>query len=226
MKRCLSFLLCCLLCLGLCCPVFASELPPDESSSEEAESFDYDEFFRLWAEYMNSQLSDEEEALRNPPDLTEFYTILMARGIPDMSNYPYTGGCFALVNSNLGQGIIFVPENYRTNTFGFMKGTDRIVNLTTGTVNGYWIRAGTTQSLRFSSLGQAQYYYQSGNNWYWGDIVISSLLDTNIQFLDETGERGIQNPFFTIFERTMIMMAGICMAMIVVLAFIILLKRR
>lgn len=152
------------------------------------------------------ELTEEEYVLQNPPALEGFLFSsegISAMSIGDISSYPYTGGGFIYCQTSSGTGVVFVPEPYKVNTFGFMKGTDRVVNLTTGTVSGYWIVGGTTYSLRFTSLGQAQYYRQSGSTWVWTDININTILDTNIQYLDETGERGIQRPVLSITDKVL-----------------------
>ena len=146
--------------------------------------------------------SEEEEE----PDIPAIHALMgiSTFSISSQANYPYTGGCFIAANTNYGTGLMVLPENYKVNTFGFVKNTDRVVNLTMSTVNGYWIMGGTTYQLRFASYGQAEYYYNLATPYAWRSLTVSAITDTNIQFLDETGERGVQRPYLTLQEKIII----------------------
>lgn len=146
-------------------------------------------------------MSDEEYV--EPPELHRDF--LTSYSIGTQSNYPYTGGGFISVNSPQGNGIIVVPENYKTNYFGFYKGTDRLINLNNDMITGYWIVGGNTYNLQVPRYGVPRYQYSSGSSWYWADINTTKVNDTNIQFLDETGERGVENPVFSITDKLLIL---------------------
>lgn len=117
--------------------------------------------------------------------------------IGSSSAYPYTGGCYMQLTTSYGSGVLVAPEVFRFNSFGFLKGTDRIVNLTNSTVNCYWIMNGVTYSARFQRYGELEYQYVSGSTSTWRSVTVYSLDDSNVQFLDETGERGIQRPYLS-----------------------------
>lgn len=116
-------------------------------------------------------------------------------------NYPYTGGGFMALNTNWGNGLFIFPEQYKINTFGFIKGTDRVINLTNSTINAYWIMGGVTYSARIQRYGEVEYAYVSGSTTTWRVMTVSALTDHNVQFLDETGERGIQIPYIPLESR-------------------------
>ena len=148
----------------------------------------------------------EEPEEEEEPDIPAIHA-LMGRStfsISSQSNYPYTGGGFIAASTNYGTGLMVLPENNKVNTFGFVKNTDRVVNLTMSTVNGYWIMGGTTYQLRFTSYGQAEYYYNLATPYAWRSLTVSAITDTNIQFLDETGERGVQRPYLKLQEKIII----------------------
>lgn len=168
--------------------------------------------------------TSQVEVLPEPPPIHE----LMDDGgvstfsIGTQTAYPYTGGCFMAVNGSQGVGLIVAPEDFKKDTFAFIKGTNRIVNLTNNTITCYWIRNGTTYNARFQRYGELEYYYQSGSSWYWSGINVTALTDSNVQFLDETGERGIQRPDFSLTERVHI----VFMLVEIFLLLIMALRRR
>ena len=174
---------------------------------------DYDLLLSMMIELLEL-LQPVEEELPEPPaihdDIAEVQPVsdggIMPMSIITQAAYPYTGGGFMQVNTNYGNGLVVVPEPYKLNTFGFLKNTDRMVNLTNSMVSGYFIMGGTTYNARFQTYGQLEYYRPSGNTYVWTAMTVSSLNDTNIQFLDETGERGIQNPVFSLSDRLLFTM--------------------
>jgi hypothetical protein len=208
----------CLVCIFTPLTVFASEESPAEGEEEVVEEpVSYptpEEIADAVVSALEEQESEEEEvvddaelALQNPAQLAGFegsQNAITTRGLLDTASYPYTGGGFISCNTSVGVGVAVLAENYKQNTFGFLKGSDRVINLISSTVSGYFILGGVTYSMRFQSLGEMQYYRQVGSSWQWLDVTVYSISDTNIQFLDETGERGIQNPYFSISERIMI----------------------
>lgn len=207
-----------------------SEIPTYEDYEEnedtdENEDLNYFEdiellldIYGLLNERLQMPVSDE---LEEPPPIHEAFGAsgITTFGIADQPTYPYTGGGFAHVNTNYGNGIILVPNPCRQDTFGFQKGTDRIYNLTPSAITGFWIVNGSTYNLRFTALGQPEYYYYTGSTYQWRTLTISKLNDSNIQFLDDTGERGIQRPFFSLTDRLLIVL-------ILVELFIHLIRRR
>jgi len=132
-----------------------------------------------------------------------------AIGISPMSiitqpNYPYTGGAFVALNTNYGTGLACFPEQFKINTFGFRRNTDRVVNLTNATINGYWIMGGVTYNLRVQRYGELEYQFTTTGTAQWRTLTVSAMTDSNIQFLDETGERGIQRPHISLETRIII----------------------
>jgi hypothetical protein len=165
----------------------------------------YDRLYDLLDERLPLGISGDDYI--EPPPLHE---LLDTGGISFMSigtqaAYPYTGGAFMAVNTNYGNGLIVTPEPFKVNTFGFLKNTNRVVNLTNSTVSGYWIMGGTTYNLQFSRYGEAQYQYYTGSTYTWRTLTISALTDSNVQFLDETGERGIQRPYLTLQDKILLL---------------------
>ena len=156
--------------------------------------------------YLDSNTVEEYE---EPPPIHELMETgegPRLRSIITQPNYPYTGGAFMALNTNYGNGLLAVPEPYKVSTFGFVKNTDRVVNLTNSTINGYWIMGGTTYNARIVRYGEIEYQYTTSGTTQWRTLTVSALTDSNIQFLDETGERGIQRPYFSLESRLVLVL--------------------
>lgn len=149
-------------------------------------------------------MSEPEQLPDIAGDIAQVFGLIAPTSIGSQANYPYTGGAFIAATTNYGTGLMVLAEPYKVNTFGYLKGTDRVVNLTPSTISGYWIMGSTTYQLRFTALGQAEYYYNLSTPYAWRTLTVSAVTDTNIQFLDETGERGIQRPYLTLQDRILI----------------------
>lgn len=184
-------------------PYLANDADDDLSEDRDFVQSDVDvlnDIYQLLYERVPIGFSDDIYSEVPPiPDIGGM--LPQGRSIGSQTRYPYSGGAFVACNSNQGQGLLVLAEPYKSDTLGFIKGGDRIVNLTNVQISGYWVSGGTTYSLRIPSLGEPQYYYSYGSTNQWRTITISSVTDSNINFLDETGERGIENPRFSFFEK-------------------------
>lgn len=136
--------------------------------------------------------------------IADVFGFISTRSISTQANYPYTGGAFIAVNTNYGSGLIVIPEDFKKGTFGFIKGTNRLINLTNSTVSGYWIMGGVTYSFQAARYSEPQYYYNLSTPNAWRTLTVSAVTDTNVQFLDETGERGVQHPYFNLESKLLI----------------------
>lgn len=181
-------------------PFSDSDLPPIDNSDFDSLIYRLDELIDLLSPATPGVVEVEDLPL-NPllsPAGDEFVPVMAMRSpIGEAAAYPYTGGAFISVNTNYGNGYFVLPVNFKQNTLGFEKGSDRIVNLTNSTVSGYFIVGGTTYNLRFQSMGQAQQYYYQGTGYIWRDVTVTRVNDSNINWLDETSERGVFNPYFS-----------------------------
>ena len=146
------------------------------------------------------------EVYIEPPDIAGLMrpSGMMLMSIGSQPAYPYTGGAFIAANTNYGNGLVAAPEPFKKDTFGFVKGTNRVVNLTNGTVTCYWIMGGTTYNARFQRYGELEYQYTSGGTTTWRTMTMSAVTDSNVQFLDETGERGIQRPYLSLESKVLL----------------------
>lgn len=114
------------------------------------------------------------------------------------SYVPYSGGAFFEVKSTIGQITFVCPNTYQSNYFGFVGSGNNICNLSNTTVSGYiYTTSGTDYSARFTALGKLQYRTGSSSYYEWQDITITEVLNTNVIFVDEKGDRQTDNYFFT-----------------------------
>lgn len=108
----------------------------------------------------------------------------------------YSGGAYFEVKSTLGQIAFVCPNTYKSGYFGFIGSGNNICNLSNSTVSGYiYTTSGTSYSARFSSLGTLQYRTDSSSYYEWQDITITEILNTNVTFVDEKGDRQTDNYF-------------------------------
>lgn len=132
---------------------------------------------------------------------------------------PVSGGSWMEINTSLGQGVVVLPNTYRFNTFGF-EGVSGYTpfNLTNSTVSGYIYFKNNTSyygnpkelQCRFSSFGTLQVYepYQgnyNGTSYRWTDISVSNILNTNIGFMDEAGDRQNDSYVYSTSEKCLIL---------------------
>lgn len=112
------------------------------------------------------------------------------------TDYPYTGGAWFDVQTSLGRGHLYFSDTYRTGGyFGFLAGTETLVNVSGSTLNGF-LRVGTTvYTVRMQTFATLTYQYTSGGTTYWGAVSVTRLYDTNVSLRDDTGrEYGVWNP--------------------------------
>lgn len=179
----------------------------DGAFSVSDDSVDFDSSFILdYLEQILTVLEEEPESELEFEEVPQLHNLfgdgsISSFSISEQSNYPYTGGGYMVVSTNYGNGVVVVPDPFKHDVFGFVKGSDRVVNLTNSTVSCYLIMGGDTYNARFQRFGELEYQYQTGISNTWRSVLVSSLNDTNIQFLDETGERGIQHPYLTLTDK-------------------------
>lgn len=127
------------------------------------------------------------------------YTV--AYGAEYENNYPQnsdlSGGAYIEAESSLGTVTVIFPYNSKDNTWGFVgSGISRVCNLTNTTLNGYVYTAnGQYYTLRAPSFETIE--YRTNDSWgssSYQDLIISKILNTNIQFIDMT-EEGRQTDF-------------------------------
>lgn len=132
---------------------------------------------------------------------------------------PASGASWMEVNTSQGKACVVVPYTFRFDTFGFYGSSGYVpCNLTNSTLNGYiyfnnassYFGNPTELQCRFSSFGTLQVYepYQNnynGTSYRWSDLGVSSVLNTNIGFMDEAGDRQNDAYVYSTTEKLLIL---------------------
>lgn len=130
------------------------------------------------------------------------------------SYVPISGGAFFEVESSLGKITFVCPNNYKNNYFGFSGSGNNICNITNSTVTGYiYTVSGTSYQARFTSLGTLEYRTNSSSYYEYRDVTITKILNTNITFIDDKGDRQTDNYFLSkenIFLYTLLLVCASC----------------
>lgn len=130
------------------------------------------------------------------------------------SYVPISGGAFFEVESSLGKITFICPNNYKNNYFGFSGSGNNICNVTNSTVTGYiYTASGTSYQARFTSLGTLEYRINSSSYYEYRDVTITKILNTNVNFIDDKGDRQTDNYFLSkenIFLYTLLLVCASC----------------
>lgn len=134
---------------------------------------------------------------------------------------PYSGGAYCEVLSTLGRGSIIVQDTYKTGYFGFSGSGYSLCNLSNVSITGKYIaQNGSEYSCRFSSFSTAQYYYESGTTREWRDLNITSIYNTNIEFIDYTdNDRANQLDLFDSDPYKYFVVCGVAVQIILFIIF-------
>lgn len=133
----------------------------------------------------------------------------------DFPSYvPISGGAFFEVKSSLGQITFVCPNNFKNGYFGFTGSGNNICNISNSTVSGYiYTTSGNSYQARFTSLGTLEYRTSSGSYYEYRDVTITDILNTNVTFIDEKGDRQTDNYFLSkenIFLYTLLFVCASC----------------
>ena len=127
---------------------------------------------------------------------------------------PISGGAFFEVTSSLGQITFVCASNYKNNYFGFSGNGNNICNISNSTVSGYiYTASGNSYQARFTSLGTLEYRTSSGGYYEYRDVTITEILNTNVTFIDDKGDRQTDNYFLSkenIFLYTLLFVCASC----------------
>lgn len=117
----------------------------------------------------------------------------------DFPSYvPISGGAFFEVKSSLGQITFVCPNNFKNGYFGFSGNGNNICNISNSTVSGYIFTAsGNSYQARFTALGTLEYRTSSGSYYEYRDVTITEILNTNVTFIDDKGDRQTDNYFLS-----------------------------
>lgn len=117
----------------------------------------------------------------------------------DFPSYvPISGGAFFEVKSSLGQITFVCPNNFKIGYFGFSGNGNNICNISNSTVSGYIFTAsGNSYQARFTALGTLEYRTSSGSYYEYRDVTITEILNTNVTFIDDKGDRQTDNYFLS-----------------------------
>lgn len=100
-----------------------------------------------------------------------------------------SGGAFFEVDtSELGEVKIYVPIDYQEGSFAY-DNNGNLVNIRSATITGY-ILDGTQYTVRWTSFNTPQYRLvnYSGVSSAYEDLTITSVIDTNIQIVEDDSE--------------------------------------
>lgn len=133
----------------------------------------------------------------------------------DFPSYvPISGGAFFEVKSSLGQITFFCPNNFKNGYFGFSGNGNNICNISNSTVSGYiYTSTGNSYQARFTALGTLEYRTSSGSYYEYRDVTITEILNTNVTFIDDKGDRQTDNYFLSkedIFLYTLFLVCASC----------------
>lgn len=133
----------------------------------------------------------------------------------DFPSYvPISGGAFFEVKSSLGQITFVCPNNFKNGYFGFSGSGNNICNISNSTVSGYIFTAsGNSYQARFTALGTLEYRTSSGSYYEYRDVTITEILNTNVTFIDDKGDRQTDNYFLSkenIFLYTLLFVCASC----------------
>lgn len=130
------------------------------------------------------------------------------------SYVPISGGAFFEVKSSLGQITFVCPNNFKNGYFGFSGNGYNICNISNSTVSGYiYTASGTSYQARFTALGNLEYRTSSGSYYEYRDVTITEILNTNVTFIDDKGDRQTDNYFLSkenIFLYTLLFVCAVC----------------
>lgn len=117
----------------------------------------------------------------------------------DFPSYvPISGGAFFEVKSSLGQITFVCPNNFKNGYFGFSGNGNNICNISNSTVSGYiFTSSGSSYQARFTALGTLEYRTSSGSYYEYRDVTITQILNTNVTFIDDKGDRQTDNYFLS-----------------------------
>lgn len=127
--------------------------------------------------------------------LTSATAVYAAEYGEQFPNYlKYSGGGYIEVQSSAGSGTIIVPNQYKTNTFGFDNRGYNIFNCSSSTVTGRFITTnGTEYTCRFQGFSSAEIRPLNANaQTQYVALTVNQILNTNISFMDNT-EQGRDN---------------------------------
>lgn len=114
------------------------------------------------------------------------------------SYVPISGGAFFEVKSSLGQITFVCPNNFKNGYFGFSGNGNNICNISNSTVSGYiFTSSGNSYQARFTALGTLEYRTSSGSYYEYRDVTITEILNTNVTFIDDKGDRQTDNYFLS-----------------------------
>ena len=130
------------------------------------------------------------------------------------SYVPISGGAFFEVKSSLGQITFVCPNNFKIGYFGFSGNGNNICNISNSTVSGYiFTSSGNSYQARFTALGTLEYRTSSGSYYEYRDVTITEILNTNVTFIDDKGDRQTDNYFLSkedIFLYTLLFVCASC----------------
>lgn len=151
----------------------------------------------------------------------------------DFPSYcPINGGAWAEITTPQGTATFIVPRDYISSVFGFYGASgNNIINTTNATINGmiYFQNATTyytnpySLQCRFTSLNTLEVYvpYSSsyGTRYEWQSLETWEILNTNIGFLDSSGDRQNNAYIYTVSEK--LQMIIVCLLIAVLLYYLL-----
>lgn len=149
-------------------------LPDDQASVFEPETDD--------PENKDETPTDPKEVTINAEQVT-----IVDNSEPEIEPYvvpdtPIQGGYYiSAATSQLGDVKIYVPVNYKADSFTFTSGN--VMSIQASTITGVMYASSGVYTIRFPSFSSPEYRtYDSG--YTYADLSITDVYDTNIQILD------------------------------------------
>lgn len=122
---------------------------------------------------------------------------------------PLAGGYYIdCTTSALGDVRIYVPYEYQYGSFTTNSNGD-LVSLRSSTVTGILYSGDTSYTVRWTSFGTPQYRAPSGSSYYYYDLGVSEILDTNIQILSSDSDVPLL-PSAQYLLLVLILLLGVC----------------
>lgn len=207
--------------------VYADDLdsPPDSleasSSVEEVEEASSD------AEPASSEPASSEPASSEPsssaPTLdslsVDSLTVeadnvtIQVEGEPEayaLVNTPLEGGYYIdAVTSQLGNVRIYVPADYKSDSFSYSG--DNVVSLRSATISGILYTSGNSYSVRWSSFASPQYRVSSTGSY--ANLTITKVVDTNVGIFSSDPGQAFPVDILYLVIILVIGVIGICLFM-------------
>lgn len=120
------------------------------------------------------RLADGVYNLWTTLDQTQEFT---ARAVPDDAP---SSGYYMSVSTDLGEGDLYVPFDFRTGCFSF-DNSGLLMSLSNSTVNALLVIGSSVYDVRFQLFSRPEYRRPNGSNWTWTPLAVDDVTGGNVQ---------------------------------------------